>query len=225
MKIKDLDRNEVYDLTEIKKDAVKFDLLKEWLRENDNWNSDNLLGLDDTLDLFYSMEFRGWYHDGELKPTKCALTLFDLDITDYQVDCSELSSEQIGELCDIFKLTGRKLIITIDALDISNKYKYFRTYYNDFGIFEINLNKIIITYEKFIELFGGKPIEQAVEQKPSQYQIGIDTFTRAEANMTKEEILACVRFNIDKYTWRKKGQDKEDFEKIKAYVDWGLKNL
>jgi hypothetical protein len=61
--------------------------------------------------------------------------------------------------------------------------------------------------------------------KPIQYQIGIDTFQRAEANMTKEEILACVRFNIDKYNWRKKGQDKEDFKKIIDYAKWGLKQL
>ena len=61
--------------------------------------------------------------------------------------------------------------------------------------------------------------------KPKQYQIGIDTFQRAEANMTKEEILACIRFNIDKYVWRKKGQDKEDFEKIIDYANWALKQL
>ena len=39
--------------------------------------------------------------------------------------------------------------------------------------------------------------------KPIQYQIGIDTFQRAEANMTKDELLACIKFNIDKYNWRK----------------------
>lgn len=63
------------------------------------------------------------------------------------------------------------------------------------------------------------------DNKPKQYQIGIDTFQRAEANMTKEEILACVRFNIDKYNWRKKGQDKEDFEKIIKYAEWALKQM
>lgn len=61
--------------------------------------------------------------------------------------------------------------------------------------------------------------------KPIQYQIGIDTFERAEANMTKDEILACIKFSIDKYNWRKKGQDKEDFKKIIDYANWGLKQL
>jgi hypothetical protein len=61
--------------------------------------------------------------------------------------------------------------------------------------------------------------------KPKQYEIGIDTFARAEANLTKEEILAICKFNIDKYTWRQKGQDKEDFKKIIDYANWALKNL
>ena len=61
--------------------------------------------------------------------------------------------------------------------------------------------------------------------KPKQYQIGIDTFERAEANLSKEEILAICKFNIDKYNWRKKEQDKEDFQKIIDYANWAIKNL
>ena len=67
--------------------------------------------------------------------------------------------------------------------------------------------------------------QHLVNYKPIQYQIGIDTFERAEANMTKEEILSCVKFSIDKYNWRKKGQDKEDFKKIIDYANWGIKQL
>ena len=63
------------------------------------------------------------------------------------------------------------------------------------------------------------------EDKPVQYQIGIDTFQRAEANMTKEEILAFCKCSIDKYVWRKKVQDKEDFKKIIDYANWALKQM
>lgn len=63
------------------------------------------------------------------------------------------------------------------------------------------------------------------EDKPKQYQIGIDTFTRAESNLSKEEIIAICKFNIDKYNWRKKNQDKEDFKKIIDYANWAIKNL
>lgn len=61
--------------------------------------------------------------------------------------------------------------------------------------------------------------------KPIQYQIGIDTFQRAEANMTKDELLACIKFNIDKYNWRKKGQDISDFKKIVDYANFAIKIL
>ncbi len=61
--------------------------------------------------------------------------------------------------------------------------------------------------------------------KPNQYQIGIDTFKRAEANLSKEEILAICKFNIDKYCWRKKDQDKEDFKKIIDYANWAIRLL
>ena len=62
-------------------------------------------------------------------------------------------------------------------------------------------------------------------KKPKQYQIGIDTFERAEANLSKDQILAICKFNIDKYCWRQKQQDKEDFQKIIDYAEWALKNL
>ena len=61
--------------------------------------------------------------------------------------------------------------------------------------------------------------------KPKQYEIGIDTFCRAEANMNLKEKMACIRFNIDKYNWRKKDQAKQDLNKIIAYAEWGLKQL
>ena len=63
------------------------------------------------------------------------------------------------------------------------------------------------------------------EDKPVQYQIGIDTFQRAEANMTKEEILAFCKCSIDKYVWRKKGQDLQDYEKIISYAEFAIKQL
>ena len=70
-----------------------------------------------------------------------------------------------------------------------------------------------------------KMYDSQPSEKPSQYQIGIDTFERSEANMTKEEILACCRFNIDKYNWRKKDQDLSDFKKIIDYANFAIKQI
>lgn len=63
------------------------------------------------------------------------------------------------------------------------------------------------------------------ETKPSQYNIGIDTFERMEANCNTEEILAFCKGNIDKYNWRKKGSDLEDFKKIIDYANFAIKQL
>lgn len=61
--------------------------------------------------------------------------------------------------------------------------------------------------------------------QPIQYQIGIDTFARMEANCSKEDILAFCKGNIDKYNWRKKGSDLEDFKKIIDYANFAIKQL
>jgi len=66
------------------------------------------------------------------------------------------------------------------------------------------------------------------QDTPDHYDIGIDTFTRMRANATFEEAMGFIRWNIDKYNTRKKGQDVEDYTKIKAYCDeamWWLENM
>ena len=86
-----------------------------------------------------------------------------------------------------------------------------------------------IMKEKFNETYIDPYVKNKYDSngvtQPIQYQIGIDTFARAESNLTKEEILAICKFNIDKYCWRKKDQDKEDFKKIIDYANWAIKNL
>lgn len=56
---------------------------------------------------------------------------------------------------------------------------------------------------------------------------GCDTFKRMRANATYDEAIGFLRYNIDKYTHRKKSQDKDDLIKIKAYADewlWWIDN-
>lgn len=63
--------------------------------------------------------------------------------------------------------------------------------------------------------------------KPSQYQIGIDTFERMRANATYEEAMGFIRWNIDKYNTRQKGQDEDDYKKIISYAQealWWIRN-
>ena len=83
-----------------------------------------------------------------------------------------------------------------------------------------------LTHEEFTLLDGFDVYDKANNLiKPKQYQIGIDTFKRAEANMSVEERMSCVKFGIDKYNWRDKGQDLSDLIKIIAYAEWGIEQL
>lgn len=61
--------------------------------------------------------------------------------------------------------------------------------------------------------------------KPEQYKMNIDTFDRIRANANKDEWVGFCRYNIDKYTHRKKGTDEEDLLKIKDYVGFWLEAL
>ena len=48
-----------------------------------------------------------------------------------------------------------------------------------------------------------------------------------KANATLEEAMGFIRWNIDKYNTRKKGQTISDYKKIKDYCDqavWWLEN-
>lgn len=72
---------------------------------------------------------------------------------------------------------------------------------------------------------SGKWEKRRKKMKPEQYQINIDTFERSKANQTAEDRLAIAKFMIDKYCWREKGQDKEDFLKIKDYCDFAIQAI
>lgn len=202
----------------------------------------------------YLLFSSGWFvcSDGSkfCTETTNAKELF-YTLENIQVDCRELSEEQIKEMANVFYNNKYE---NKCALDVLNEEVFLRRReygVKAFGTYQKKEGLFLITYEKFMELFGNKEkseefnnlvevlneelTEEAyketeyevkyIAEKPKQYQIGIDTFQRCEANMTKEEILACVRFNIDKYNFRVKGQDLEDLEKIIAYANWGIKQL
>jgi hypothetical protein len=59
--------------------------------------------------------------------------------------------------------------------------------------------------------------------KPKQYTRGIDTFQRAEKNMSIEGIMAATVITVDAYIWRDKGSDYEDFVKARDWLDWCIK--
>lgn len=144
-----------------------------------------------------------------------------LTLENIQVDCSELTSEQIENMKRVVVESWYELWDDECAFTVSDYGDHFYLSVDVFCILTKMDSLTTITYDKFIKLFDTK-IE---DSKPKQYQIGIDTFERAKANLTKEEYLACLKFNIDKYLWRLKGQDIEDFKKIIAYANEAINVL
>jgi hypothetical protein len=96
-------------------------------------------------------------------------------------------------------------------------------YWNEWS-FKKN-NNLLNYFETMTNPYVKNKYDENGVTKPKQYEIGIDTFERSEANLSKDQILAICKFNIDKYNWRKKDQDKEDFKKIIDYANWAIKNL
>lgn len=146
----------------------------------------------------------------------------ELTLENVQVDCRELTEEQVKEMANVFENNG----FIIGNLAILGKY-YFLSHLR-YRCCTTNIHdekKTTITYDKFMELFAPKYEVKYIAEKPQHYSKGIDTFARMEANCTKEECLAFAKGNIDKYNWRTKGQDLEDFKKIIAYAQWAIKLL
>lgn len=56
-------------------------------------------------------------------------------------------------------------------------------------------------------------------------EMGIQPKDFCDANMTTEEYLAALRWNVQKYTWRKKDSTVEDFKKAIHYLEMGIERL
>lgn len=246
-----LDKNCVYDLSrltieELKAVAKETDYLKGW----NEFVKDSKIYL-----LYFEHEDNNWvlnYAGIDFKYTKVNAKELFYTLENVQVDCRNETEERIKEMACVFESNG--IPTDFNDLDKTSDCYYLHKGDNLCFVRNKDKDKdkpYTITYEKFMELFGNKEKSQEfknlvevlnedlteeayketeyevkyIAEKPKQYQIGIDTFERCEANMTKEEILACVKFGIDKYVWRNKGQDLEDLEKIIDYANWGIKQL
>ncbi len=73
--------------------------------------------------------------------------------------------------------------------------------------------------ENDVDTFESEYLREDRDNKPKQYSKGIDTFQRADSNLTPEANLAICVFLVDKYIWRDKGSDLEDFKKARDYID------
>jgi len=121
---------------------------------------------------------------------------------EFQKELNEIDDEEGEAVCNIFKKTTeedfQKLCDTLNAPIDEQQFK------------------------DNVDIFN-----KTTSNKPPQYNIGIDTFERMRANATYEEAMGFIRWNIDKYNTRQKGQDEDDYKKIISYAQealWWIKN-
>lgn len=92
----------------------------------------------------------------------------DLTLESIQVDCRELSKEQIESMCYVYESNGFEID---DMFDSVKKDSYILSYnqvqarFKQFGFYNNN-DFSFITYDKFMELFGSE--ENNVIDKPTQ---------------------------------------------------------
>ena len=226
-----LDKNKTYNLEELTSDErIK---LLEQNGFKDFFYSD-VIAYDDNV---------GWFFSKEHVVTHNAKELF-YTLENIQIDCTNETEERIKEMCKVYESSGFKKWTDPDALIKTDFYNYLRIdHENEFYITGESDNFTTKKKEKFMELFGKEEKEdnRIVEEifpnikiierptlnvnKPKHYTKGIDTFARMEANCTTEECLAFAKGNIDKYNFRTKGQDLEDYEKIVSYANWAISLL
>lgn len=86
-----------------------------------------------------------------------------------QVDCRELSKEQIKKMESVVVGMGEKMYPEEDCLTKSDTWIYFTEEFGYGWMITSCKNKHTITYEKFMELFSEKPIEELhAEHKESK---------------------------------------------------------
>lgn len=140
------------------------------------------------------------------------------------------TEEIANKLCKKFDELGLKWIGEKSYLN-ENRWRYFEKNMcyrpNTGGYCERDWYKKsgfpIYTIENLLDFADG---HVHYDMRNNHYKkLKLDPFKIMEENCSREEIMGAIKLNILKYTLREKGQDKEDFEKIIAYAEWGLKQL
>ena len=156
--MRDLDENEIYYTGSLNKNQLE--VLLDWLKKNDrgweDYSIDGLLEINGTNSLLYSDG--SWCWSGNTFKTKNAKELF-YTLENVQVDCRELSEEQINNIKTIVENSGYE---TNNGYYRNINYKFNYYFFKldnsktEFYFGEEACHKTTITYDKFMELFGRK---------------------------------------------------------------------
>ena len=221
-----LNKNKVYDLSELASEELEE--VANYMQNNHGWK-----GQVPHTDLFWHDVSGTWLynkHDKVNDMTNAKELFYTLE--NVQVDCRELTEEQIKEMCEVYESNGYEKWMDEDALKLIDDYTYLRTdWENEFFINGKDYDKTTITYEKFMELFGEPKYEvKYIAEQPSedkQLQPHYDNTNGSIYKFCNDQKLNSWEFDIIKRVvrCRKKGLFKEDLQKTKDLIDLYLKEF
>ena len=61
-----------------------------------------------------------------------------------------------------------------------------------------------------------------MDEQEQYTTLDIEPKDMCKANMSDEEYIGAMKWNIEKYLWRKKGTDIADMQKLIIYATWLL---
>lgn len=146
-----LNKNKIYDLSELTIDEL-YNVWNYLRQNNKSWEDypfTEMIIYQKTH--FLCFNSRNWRCDDTIKPTANAKELF-YTLENIQVDCTNLTEEQVKEMADVFEKNG----FDVDLDGITDEHFYLRLAKcgDSVDLFRLDDTKTTITYDKFMELFG-----------------------------------------------------------------------
>lgn len=175
-----LNEKHVYDLSELTREELN-EVWKYLTKIDEDWYTcplEEVLSQSKTDRLLF--DGHNWIWCDISKPTANAKELF-YTLENVQVDCTELSEEQVKEVVSV---VDDKLDPFNNLIDLGEECIYFsfNKYCRLFGFYGFDEEQYEITYEKFMELFGNK--EKSVEFDLLGYSVEVDN--EEQARMLQE---------------------------------------
>ncbi|AXF52374.1 MAG: hypothetical protein [Caudoviricetes sp.] len=187
-----LNKNKIYDLSELTSE--------EWKQLT---NSEKC-----AMCYYEYVEGIGWVFKSNESFTKEVVNAKELFYTleNVQVDCSELTEEQIKEMADVYKNNG----FIIGTLNIVANYKYLNDANNNYCVVNKYLkSKTTITYEKFMELFGDK---EKSEEFNNLVEVLNEELTEEAYKETYNKLSYELDFNFITQLAERMAQNKHKYE-------------
>ena len=187
-----LDKTKVYDLSELTSEE-KGVLLKHLQNTSKNGWTDINNFKNKRLAYFTEFDNNGEWLTTTKPSTTNAKELF-YTLENVQVDCSELSEEQVKEMADVCENLGYKPFHSSikTNLNVERQYLYFKLHENKYTVGINNDLKTTITYSKFMELFAESIQPQFLQKAIGEGDKNCYYFHHSEKHgpnfYTKEEI-------------------------------------